>query len=137
MKIIDAEKTALGRLASETAKLLLNGETVIIVNAEKAVITGNPESVYEEWKKKFEIRDIAKPIKSPKLSRRPDLFVKRTIRGMVPRKTKRGMEAMRRVKAFIGVPEEYSGKAEKIIPETKAKKYITIEELCKRLGWKG
>ncbi len=138
MKVINAENTVLGRLASEAAKLAMNGEEVVIINAEKAVITGNPDDIYERYFQKFQIRDIAKPEKSPKMSRRPDLFVKRTIRGMIPRRRKNGKEALSRIKAFIGTPKEYEGKGEVIENIIKKnKKGMTVEELCKKLGWKG
>jgi len=35
--VIDAKDLVLGRMASAVAKRLLNGEKIIIVNAEKAV----------------------------------------------------------------------------------------------------
>jgi large subunit ribosomal protein L13 len=38
--VINAEGYRLGRLASKVAKLLLQGHSVKIYNAEKAVITG-------------------------------------------------------------------------------------------------
>ena len=37
---IDASEKAMGRLSSITAKSLLNGNHIIILNAEKALITG-------------------------------------------------------------------------------------------------
>ena len=40
--IIDAKNAVVGRLASNSAKVLLNGEKVIIMNAGKAIITGEP-----------------------------------------------------------------------------------------------
>ena len=39
--VINAEKHILGRMSTNVAKRILNGEDVIIVNAEKAIITGN------------------------------------------------------------------------------------------------
>ncbi|MFH0956799.1 MAG: uL13 family ribosomal protein, partial [Candidatus Aenigmatarchaeota archaeon] len=50
MILIDAKDQILGRLASEIAKLVLNGETVSVVNAEKAIITGNPEMIFKEFR---------------------------------------------------------------------------------------
>ncbi|RLF79623.1 50S ribosomal protein L13, partial [Thermococci archaeon] len=42
---VDAKNHVLGRLSSHVAKLLLEGWRVIIVNAEKTVITGKKRSV--------------------------------------------------------------------------------------------
>ena len=36
MKIIDADGLILGRMSSAIAKRLLNGEEIVIINAEKA-----------------------------------------------------------------------------------------------------
>jgi large subunit ribosomal protein L13 len=43
MKIINAEDTILGRLASYIAKEALKGESFIILNCEKAIISGRKE----------------------------------------------------------------------------------------------
>ena len=41
VKVYDAEQMIVGRLGAKVAKAALLGEDVIIVNAEKAVITGD------------------------------------------------------------------------------------------------
>ncbi len=141
MIIIDAEKNILGRMASKAAKELLKGEEeVVIVNAEKAIITGSPEKTVEKYKGRMKLRDPANPKRSRKNSRRPDLFVKRIIRGMIPYKSRNGTQAYRRLKVYMNVPKEYEGKAEKISESksiTSDYKYIEVGKLCKRLGWKG
>ncbi|HYA71504.1 MAG TPA: uL13 family ribosomal protein, partial [Thermoplasmata archaeon] len=38
--VVDASGLVLGRAASHIAKRLLNGETIVVVNAEKSVVTG-------------------------------------------------------------------------------------------------
>ena len=43
--IVDATNQILGRLSSIVAKKLLEGYKVIIVNAEKAVVSGEPKRV--------------------------------------------------------------------------------------------
>jgi len=129
--ILDGENCILGRLAAVVAKKALKGEKIEIYNAEKILITGNPESIVKSYAEKMQIKDRAKPIKSPKFSRRPDLFVKKTIRGMLPIKKRRGVEAFKNIKVYMGPGK----KGEKIAEagELKAKK-ITVLDLCKRLG---
>jgi len=135
--IIDASGAILGRLASEVAKRALKGEEIIIINAEKAVISGNKEAVLEKY---LHRRRIGNPKKGPFFPKRPDLIVKRAIRGMLPYKKKRGKEALKRIKVFIGVPEELEIEAERV---EKAKKrvddiscpFIEVLELSKLLGW--
>jgi len=133
--IIDGENCVLGRVATLVAKKTLSGEPVTIINAEKMVITGNPVSIVNEYRTLFRIRDIAKPVKSPHWSKRPDLFVKRSIRGMLPRKTTRGTEALKRIRAYIG---DNGMRGEKVAEHNNPNaKTITVLELCKALGWKG
>ena len=43
MIVIDASGHILGRLSTNVAKRILNGEDVIVVNAEKAIIIGPKE----------------------------------------------------------------------------------------------
>jgi len=52
MKIYDATNQIVGRLATYVAKDLLNGEQVVVVNAEKAVLSGNPKMKFRELNKK-------------------------------------------------------------------------------------
>ena len=135
--IIDASGAILGRLASEVAKRALKGEEIIIINAEKAVISGNKEAVLEKY---LHRRRIGNPKKGPFFPKRPDLIVKRAIRGMLPYKKKKGKEALKRIRVFIGVPEELKIEAERV---EKAKKrvddiscpFIEVLELSKLLGW--
>jgi large subunit ribosomal protein L13 len=46
--VIDATDLILGRMASTVAKLVLKGERVIIINAEKALISGNKKNIVEK-----------------------------------------------------------------------------------------
>jgi large subunit ribosomal protein L13 len=109
---------------------------VTIINAEKIVITGNPVSIVNDYKPIFfVIRNIAKPVHSPHVSKRPDLFVRRTIRGMLPRKTTRGAAALKRIRAYIG---DNGMKGEKVFEfRNPNARHMTVLELCKALGWKG
>lgn len=136
MRIIDATGLVLGRLGSHVAQLVLSGEEVRVVNAEKAVISGSKEKTFEEYKKKI---DRGSREKGPYYPRRPDQIIKRTIRGMVPRKKKRGREALSRLKVYIGVPEELEGEDFETLEEAHVTnlstiKYIELEELSKKLG---
>jgi len=47
MIVLDATGLVLGRLASVTAKSLLAGEEIKIVNAEKAIITGSKDYIFQ------------------------------------------------------------------------------------------
>ncbi len=132
----DADNLILGRMATVVAKRLLQGESVIILNAEKAVISGKRHSKVKKTKEKLE---IGHPRKGPYFPKRPDRFVKRAIRGMLPRKKPKGNNAYKRLRVFIGVPKEFKDHQLEVISEAKAEKlkcrYITVGELVKEIGW--
>lgn len=134
---IDAEGAILGRLASKAAKLALEGKEVIIFNAEKAVISGKKQAILNEVKRKLETRTLASTEKSPKHPRRPDIYVRRVIRGMLPWKKPKGKNAYKKVKVYIGIPKDFTGKLIKI-PEADSSKLkckkMTVEELSKEIG---
>ena len=122
----------------EMAKDLLKGETVAVVNAEKAVISGNPKMVIEKY---LERRHKGDPKKGPFFPKTPDGIVSRAIRGMLPYDKPKGRQAFKRLKVYIGVPEELQGKevvslSEKFSVDKLRTKYITVEELALALGAK-
>src|SRR6056297_1471259 len=98
--VVDARDCILGRVASKVAQRTLDGETVAVINAERAVITGNEESTMETFRKR---RDIGSD-RGPAYPRRPDGIFKRAIRGMLPHKKPRGREAFQNVRVYVGNP---------------------------------
>ncbi|MCG2895416.1 MAG: uL13 family ribosomal protein, partial [Vulcanisaeta sp.] len=74
----------------------------------------------------------------PKIPRKPDRILRRVIRGMLPRKSGRGREALRRVRVFMGVPPQYVN-ADKVVIKgallsiRPGAKYVTLEELWKHI----
>jgi|SRR3989344_1655193 len=100
--IINAENLILGRLASYAAKKALLGEKVEIVNCENVVITGSKQEIFQEYKNKIA---RGNPFKGPYFPRRADMIVRRTIRGMLPRKKARGREAYKNIKCYLAIPE--------------------------------
>lgn len=103
--IINADGLLLGRMASMVAKRLLNGEEIAIINAEKTIISGSQRQILEKYDQN---RKRGSTEFGPYYPRRPDQILKRTIRGMLPYRTPRGMDALRRVKVYVGVPGEFS-----------------------------
>jgi len=135
---IDASGLVLGRLASNVAKRILMGERVVIVNSEKAVISGSKENITEEFKKRLELRTLGSQEKAPKHPRRPDNYVRRVVRGMLPWKKPRGKNAYRRLKVYIGMPKEFLGASVQSVPEARKSltSPITVGELLETFGWK-
>ncbi|UCG36510.1 MAG: 50S ribosomal protein L13 [Candidatus Bathyarchaeota archaeon] len=136
VSILDANNLILGRTASIVAKRLLKGERITILNAEKAVVSGRRLSIVKQAKEKLE---IGHPRKGPFFPRRPDRYVKRTIRGMLPRQKNKGKEAYKRLRVFVGIPSSYNEKNLETIREARAEKlkcpYITVADLVKEIGW--
>ena len=134
--IIDAKGLILGRMASIIAKRLLQGESVIVLNAEKAAISGKRLQIVKEAKTFLE---VGHPRKGPFHQRRPDRIVRRTIRGMLPRRKPKGMQAFKRLKVYLGAPMEFEDKEIQTILDASAEKlkspYITVGELAKEIGW--
>jgi len=137
MKIYDAENQVIGRLSTAITKDLLKGEAVTLVNCEKSVMSGKPK-----FTKKFylERRQRGDPFHGPHYPRTPVGLVRRVIKGMLPFKLPKGQAAYRRLKVYIGVPEEFKNlKFEKLKNADASKlkcKRITIAELALALGAK-
>ncbi|MCL4389003.1 50S ribosomal protein L13 [Candidatus Marsarchaeota archaeon] len=137
--VYDAKGKILGRLASQVAKSLLMGNEVSVINSEHAIISGNRKDIIQRYKTRVNLKEKANPEHSPYWSRRPDLLVKRIIRGMLPYRMPRGKSAYRKLKVYIGVPAELSGKKpieiESKDPKGMYVNHMTIKELSSMLGY--
>jgi large subunit ribosomal protein L13 len=123
-------------MASQVAKKLLNGEKVIIVNAEKAVISGRKKSKVAEAK---EFLEVGAPLRGPFHYRRPDKILRKTVRGMLPFKQPKGKTAFKKLKVFMSVPEDLRNQPMITVKDAQAAKlkgpYFTLAELAKEIGW--
>lgn len=140
VKVYDAEQMVVGRLGTKVAKAALLGDNIVIINVEKAIITGDPQSVISAWKERFDIRTSSRHDRGPLHERRPDKMVRKMIRGMLPWPTPRAKAALKRISVYIGTPERYAD-AEKIVLEdsryrSMTQKYILVQDLSRELGWK-
>jgi len=110
---LDASGKTLGRLATEISKILRgkhratytphtdSGDGVIIVNAEKVVVTGNKEAqkVYQHHSgfigglKEIGYRTMKK--------RKPTYIIEHAVKGMMP-KTRLGRAQMKHLRIFAG-----------------------------------
>jgi large subunit ribosomal protein L13 len=134
--IINAEGLILGRMASKIAKRLLNGEHIVIVNAEKAIISGKKKSKVNEAKVFLEVGGVNR---GPFHFRRPDRIVRKAVKGMLPARQPKGKTAYKRLKTYIGVPDDLKIQKMESIDEAQAKKlvcpYFTVGQLAKEIGW--
>ncbi|MCP8307635.1 MAG: 50S ribosomal protein L13 [archaeon] len=138
--VVDAEGHIAGRLSSYIAKSLLRGNKVIVVNAEKALLSGSKSSIINEYLKKLEIGSVINPRHGPFHPRRPDTILTKMVRGMLPKRKAKGLEALKRLRVYVGIPDQYKSFEKTKFEDAIAKKplsfYLTLGELSSRLGWK-
>lgn len=137
--IIDGKDQILGRMASVAAKKLLEGEQVVIINAEEVVITGNRQYFFDLYAKRAQFKDIANPLRGSFFPKRSDRIVRRSIRGMLPWKKDKGRQAYKRLKVYVGIPEELVGKEfvrfnDADVSKLRTKKYIRVKDISSSLG---
>ena len=130
--VIDARDCILGRVASEVAQQALDGDRIAVVNAEDAVITGNPESTIDKYRQRAEIGSDS----GPHYPKRPDGIFKRAIRGMLPYKQDHGREAFENVRFYLGNPYDEDGE---VLDGTSLDrlsniKFISLGEIAEKLG---
>jgi ribosomal protein uL13 len=138
--IINGEGHILGRLASLISKKLLEGEDIVVVNADKVVITGSKDWIYARYKQRRDRKSISNPRDlGPKYPRRPEDIFRRTVRGMLPYKKPKGRTAYKGLKAFVGIPKEFSELETNTLPQAEyknIKKGLKLGEVSKLLGAK-
>jgi len=130
--VVDARDCIMGRVASQVAEKALAGESVAVVNAEQAVITGREEQIKAKYKKRVDI-GADNQYFYPK---RPDGILKRSIRGMLPHKKQRGREAFESVRVYVGNPHDEDGD---ILDGTSLDrlsniKFVSLAEVSETLG---
>jgi large subunit ribosomal protein L13 len=138
VEVIDAKGLVIGRLSTHVAKKLLSDKEleIAIVNAEKAIVSGNRKMVLRKYIKK---RDLNHPRKGPYFPKLPDRILKRTIRGMLPYQQPKGREALKRVKVYMGIPKDFEGKKMKTVEAAQNKgleSFVRLEEISRILGAK-
>ena len=128
--IIDADGVVLGRLAAQVANILRGkdrptftphldaGDFVVVVNAEKVVVTGKKETnkrymTYSGWKGGERYTSVAEL-----RARHPEMLIHRAVRGMVP-KNRLGRVLLTKLKVYKG--KEHPHAAQKPQPLAGAK----------------
>jgi large subunit ribosomal protein L13 len=146
-QLYDATDKILGRFCSLIAKKALLGEYIVIINAKAAIISGNKKDIHEKYLSKLNISTATNPRKGPFHERRPDTFMRRVIKQMLPRKKLRGKEAIKRIHIYISdIPDRFKVRYQILTPNETGNvdkkrlsyynRFITLEDLCQRIGWK-
>mmetsp|Transcript_4395 Transcript_4395/g.7483 ORF Transcript_4395/g.7483 Transcript_4395/m.7483 type:complete len:201 (+) Transcript_4395:99-701(+) len=141
--VVDCRAHMLGRLASVIAKQLLNGQHVVAVRTEAITISGGLVRQKMKFQRFLRLRMNTKPSKGPIHYRSPARILWRTIRGMIPHKTKRGAAALERFKSFEGCPNPYDKVKRAVVPDAlkvlrmqNSHKFCTLGRLAAEVGWK-
>ena len=137
--LVDGTNLIAGRLCSNVAKLLLQGNRVSIVNCDKIMISGKRNSIVEEYKTFLKIASIINPKHGPFHPRRPDTIISRMVRGMLPRTKPSGQAALKRLRAYIGIPNELRSLEKIQFDKAKIRRtnayYTSMAERGRTIGW--
>lgn len=120
--VIDAEGKILGDVAVAAAKLLRGkskpiftphidcGDHVIVINAEKVVLSGNKEDqkVYTSYSGYVggQKRETVSKVRE----RRPELIVERAVHGMIPH-NRLGRQIMKKLRVCVGPDHKHEAQA--------------------------
>lgn len=111
--LIDGAGLPLGRLASQVASLLRGkhkptytphvdgGDFVIVINAEKVVLTGKKVTGKVDWRHSGYIGGVKTTPYSKLMKEKPEYVVKEAVRGMLP-KSKLGRAMAKKLKVYRG-----------------------------------
>ena len=156
--VIDATNMVLGRMATQTASILLkkkpyftvgskdglveinpaDHKDVYIINADKAIISGNPKRITQRYLQRIHIKTNTNPRRGPFHPRTPENIVKRAIRGMVPHRQHTGKVAMHKLKIFVGTPSFLAEEKPIHFVDADAAKFncqrIAVGELARRIS---
>jgi large subunit ribosomal protein L13 len=120
--VVDAEGKTLGRLATQIADVLRGkrkptytphvdvGDFVIVVNAEKIVVTGKKREDKLYWRHSGYPGGIKSQTLGDLLERRPEEVIRRAVKGMLPR-NRLARAQLRKLKVYAG--PEHPHKAQK------------------------
>lgn len=124
--VIDASEAALGRVATKAAKILMGkhkpmytpfldtGDHVIVINADKAVLTGNKENQKVYRSHSGYPGGLTETPATRVRATRPVRLVEDAIRGMLP-KTKMGKQMYRKLKVYAGEKHPHAAQQPKAL----------------------
>lgn len=111
--LVDASGKTVGRLSSEIARILTGknkpqyaphldtGDFVVVVNAEKAVLTGRKEEQKVYYRHSGRPGTLKSETAAELRRRRPIQLIQRAVRGMLP-KNKVGRRQLKKLKVYEG-----------------------------------
>jgi len=141
--VIDARGHMLGRLATNVAKQLLNGQKITVVRCENINISGSLFRNQLKYKAFKRLTNNVQPSHGPFHYRAPSKLFFRVVRGMMPHKTARGAAALDRLTTYEGCPHPFDMKKKQVCPDALKvlclkpyRKYCMLGDLSEKYGWK-
>jgi len=135
--IVDAKGLVAGRLSTKLAKLLIQGESITLLNAEEAIIVGNKVNIMEKFKLRVDAAVKSNPHFGPKYARIPDRMLRRMIKGMLPIKQTTKEKIIKRLKVYNAVPKEFAKEKAVFFGEFACNgrhSFMTLKEIADLLG---
>ncbi|KAG9140212.1 hypothetical protein Leryth_014659, partial [Lithospermum erythrorhizon] len=115
---------------------------VVVVRCEEICLSGGLVRQKMKYLRFLRLRMNTKPSHGPIHFRAPSKILWRTIRGMIPHKTKRGAAALARLKVYEGVPPPYDKIKRmvillflKVLRLQAGHKYCLLGRLSSEVGW--
>ena len=117
--VVDAEGLTLGRMSTEVARVLRGkhkamytphmdtGDHVIIINADKVVLTNNKAEAKQVYRHTGYPGGIRSTTYATVLAEKPAEAVRRTVRGMLP-KNRLGRQMLKKLKVYAGPTHPHS-----------------------------
>jgi large subunit ribosomal protein L13 len=111
--LIDASDKVLGRLATEIATILRGkkkpiftphmdaGDYVVVVNAERVVLTGNKLEKKKYYRHSGYVGGLKETTAKEMLEKKPENLIKFAVKGMLP-KTSLGRRQLTKLKVYTG-----------------------------------
>ena len=125
--VVDAEGLVLGRVATEVARILRGkhkptfaphidtGDHVIIINAEKVVLTAGKAERKKVWRHSGFPGGIKHHTYAELLVRKPEEAVRKTVRGMLP-KNRLGRAMSSKLKVYAGPEHPHAAQQPQPLP---------------------
>ncbi|MDH3745635.1 MAG: 50S ribosomal protein L13 [Acidobacteriota bacterium] len=127
--VVDATGQTLGRLSTEIARVLTGkhkpiyahhvdtGDFVIVINAEKAVLTGRKEDQKVYYRHSTHPGGLKQATAGEVRKRHPTRLVRSSVRGMLP-KNRLGRHQLRKLKVYAGPDHPHAAQQPSEFPAT-------------------
>ena len=124
--VVDADGLVLGRLASEVARILRGkhrpyfaphvdtGDHVIVINADKVVLTSNKAADKLAYRHSGYPGGLSSTSYAELLDRTPDEMIRRSIRGMLPKNTL-GRQMLGKLNVYAGPDHPHAAQVPEVL----------------------